>query len=233
MRVGVVLPTFERSADRALDAACEAERAGLHGVFAYDHLWPMGQPGRPAISPYPLLGAVASRTTRVALGTLVARVGLVPDDVLVRELLTLQVVSAGRAVVAVGTGDAKSAAENRAYGVAFEAPRRRRERLGAVVASLRRAGVPTWVGGGSEATDAVARSTGAALNLWGATPGIVAAAARSGEVTWAGSLPGDPGDAAALLAALGRAGASWAVLGWPGSCGPIVAAASTAGFALG
>jgi len=233
MRVGVVLPTFEHTADDALLAAGEAEREGLHGVFAYDHLWPMGQPGRPAISPYPLLGAVASRTRRVAVGTLVARVGLVPDDVLVAELLAIDVVSGGRAVASVGTGDAKSSGENRAYGVGFPPARERRERLAAIVTQLRSSSVTTWVGGGSDATNAVARATGAALNLWGAPPATVAAAAATGEVTWGGMLPESVTDSATLLAALDRAGASWAVVGWPGSCDMIVAAASTAGLSLG
>lgn len=233
MRVGVVLPSFEPTAGPALAAADEAERSGLDGVFAYDHLWPMGSPGRPAISPYPLLGAVAARTSRLLLGTLVARVGLVPDEVLVAELRTLSAVAGGRAVVAVGTGDAKSAEENLAYGVGFEPSARRRERLGSVLERLLAAGVPAWGGGGSSATDAVVRGAGAALNLWGATPGEVADAAREGEVTWAGRLPDDPGAAAALVGALAVAGASWAVVTWPGSCSPILAAMSAAGLALG
>ncbi|MDA8291215.1 MAG: LLM class flavin-dependent oxidoreductase [Actinomycetota bacterium] len=231
--MGIVLPTFEPSAAPAFAAADEAERAGLHGVFAYDHLWPMGQPGRPAISPYPLLGAVSARTSRVALGTLVARVGLVPDEVLVAELVTLHALSSGRAVVAIGAGDAKSAAENLAYGVAFEPPATRRERVRSVVTRLSLDGVPAWVGGGAPETDAIAREVGAALNLWGAAPEAVARAALDGEVTWAGMLPEDVGAAAALLSGLARAGASWAVAGWAGSSEPVVAAASAAGLALG
>jgi alkanesulfonate monooxygenase SsuD/methylene tetrahydromethanopterin reductase-like flavin-dependent oxidoreductase (luciferase family) len=233
MRIGVILPSFRDSASEALAAAAEAEDAGLHGVFAYNHLWPMGQPGRPALSPFPLLGAVVARTERLAIGTLVARVGLTPDDVLVEELLTLEALSGGRFVAGVGTGDAKSADENLAFGVAYPSAHERRERLAAIVATLLAAGVTAWVGGGAAATNEVARSTGAVLNLWAATPAAVAKARRDGEVTWGGMLPRDPGAAAALLEELEDAGASWAVFNWPGSSERIVAASSTARLELG
>jgi hypothetical protein len=133
MRVGIVLPTFAATADAALSAAADAEARGIHGVFAYDHLWPMGHPGRPALSPSPVLAAVAMRTTRVAVGILVARVGLRPDDVLLDELASLQALSLGRLVAGIGTGDAKSAEENLAYGVGFPPARERRDRLAGVV----------------------------------------------------------------------------------------------------
>src|SRR3954447_25029707 len=89
MRVGVVLPSFRFDPDTALDAARRADGAGLDGVFVYDHLFPMGRPDRPAISCFPLLGAIAASTTSVTLGPLVARVGLVPDAMLVNQLQTL------------------------------------------------------------------------------------------------------------------------------------------------
>ena len=46
MRIGVTLPSFRDDAS-AVDAARQAERLGLDGVFVFDHLWPIGQP-RPA-----------------------------------------------------------------------------------------------------------------------------------------------------------------------------------------
>ncbi len=50
-----MLPTFETSVLPAIDFANEAESIGLDGVFGYDHLWPMGHPGLPSISVFPLL----------------------------------------------------------------------------------------------------------------------------------------------------------------------------------
>ncbi|HEV8064481.1 MAG TPA: hypothetical protein VGP46_06600, partial [Acidimicrobiales bacterium] len=61
----MTLPTFARQARRALEAAAEAESLGLHGVFMFDHLWPIGDPTRPSLSLYPTLGAVVAGTERV------------------------------------------------------------------------------------------------------------------------------------------------------------------------
>src|SRR5271169_153104 len=129
MRIGVTLPSFRADAG-ALDAARRAEAAGLDGVFVFDHLWPLGRPDRPALASFPLLGAVAAVTETVALGPLVARVGLVPDEVLVAELASLSHMAPGRLIAGIGTGDAMSAPENQAYGIAFADAGTRRLALG-------------------------------------------------------------------------------------------------------
>ncbi|HYA67838.1 MAG TPA: LLM class flavin-dependent oxidoreductase, partial [Acidimicrobiales bacterium] len=113
LRVGVTLPSF-RDDVAALEAAARAEAAGLDGVFVFDHQWPLGRPERPAISSFPLLGAVAARTDRVALGPLVARVGVVPDALLVAQMASLALIAPGRVIAGIGTGDSMSAPENRA-----------------------------------------------------------------------------------------------------------------------
>ena len=76
VKVGITLPQFRDEADSALDAARRAEDAGHRRVFCFDHLWPMGQPGRPALSSGPLLGALVASTSTISVGTLVARIGL-------------------------------------------------------------------------------------------------------------------------------------------------------------
>src|ERR1700728_4195803 len=98
VKVGVMLPTFRDTPRLALSTATEAEALGIDGVFVYDHLWPMGQPGRPALSPFPVLGAIAGSTTRLAIGTLVARVGVVPDETLVAEFAALSSLAPGRVI---------------------------------------------------------------------------------------------------------------------------------------
>ena len=60
IRTGIVLPTFRETPADALEAAHEAFAAGVDGVFCYDHLWPMGQPERPALAPFPVLAALAA-----------------------------------------------------------------------------------------------------------------------------------------------------------------------------
>ena len=227
MRVGVTLPSFRDGAGPALDAAQAAEEAGLDGVFVFDHLWPLGRPDRPALSAFPLLGAVAAATDRVALGPLVARVGLVPDDVLVAELISLARLAPGRVVAGLGTGDEKSETENRAFGVAYESADRRRLALRRCARALRDRGVDVWIGGGSVATDEIAAELGVALNLWDAPPAAIAAFGARGEVTWAGRAPEEAGALAPWLAELAGAGASWAVCAWPGSFGALAESAAS------
>lgn len=225
MRIGVTLPSFRDEAGPALEAARLVEEVGLHGVFAFDHLWPLGQPERPALSAFPLLGAVAAVTERVCFGPLVARVGLVPDDVLVAQLLSLERMAPGRLVAGLGTGDDKSAAENRAYGIAYDSAERRRLALRACARRLRDAGVRVWVGGGSVATSELAVELGVTLNLWEAQPAAIAALQARAEVTWAGPVPSEVPQLAAWLGELERAGATWAVCAWPDSIEALAEAA--------
>jgi alkanesulfonate monooxygenase SsuD/methylene tetrahydromethanopterin reductase-like flavin-dependent oxidoreductase (luciferase family) len=227
------LPAFQVSSTPAERALQAAEAAGIHGCFCYDHLWPLGSPGRPALAPFPLLASLASRSRTVMLGTLVARVGLVPDAVLEAEVRTLVALSGDRFIAGLGTGDSKSAPENRAYGVPFAPSAERRARLEAIARKLQGEGVTIWVGGGSPETNALAVELGAVLNVWAASPERVAELARHGEVSWGGTLPREEGTASALLAGLAEAGATWAIVGWPGSVEPLVEAARAAGIALG
>jgi alkanesulfonate monooxygenase SsuD/methylene tetrahydromethanopterin reductase-like flavin-dependent oxidoreductase (luciferase family) len=231
LRLGVVLPTFTADGAAPIAAARDAEAAGLEGVFCYDHLWPMGHPGRPALSAYPVLGAVASVTEQIHLGTLVARVGLTDDTVLFETLLTVNDVSDGRLLTAIGTGDHKSAAENLAFGIPFAPPSDRRALLRTLVGRLLDAGVPTWVGGGSAATNAIARELGAVLNLWNPDDAALASAVADGPTSWGGSFPRDERDAADLLASLAQSGVTWAVFNWPGSASAIAEAAKRADIA--
>jgi alkanesulfonate monooxygenase SsuD/methylene tetrahydromethanopterin reductase-like flavin-dependent oxidoreductase (luciferase family) len=217
--------------------ARRAEAAGLDGVFAFDHLWPLGQPGRPALHWLGLLGALAVETERITLGTLVARVGLVPDAVLVHSLVSLGRITGPRLVAGLGTGDEANRAENEAYGVAFRPVPERLAALGSCCRQLRAAGVRTWVGGRSPAVRrAAAEADG--WNGWGsdaATFATEAAGVAPGrELTWGGQVligrtpaeadaklrahgarpglvSGTVDDLSAHLRALAAAGASWAV----------------------
>jgi len=224
MRTGVILPTFRDTPDEAFDAAARAAAAGVDGVFCYDHLWPMGQPERPALAPFPLLGALATRLgprhgrAGPYLGTLVARVGLVPGEVLAAQFGALERLAPGRVIAGLGTGDRLSAAENRAYGLPYPSAAERRAQLVQVARRLRHDGLTVWVAGGATGRTDEARAAGAAVNLWEADPALVAARAggpEAVEVTWAGPPPGEEPSLRGRLAVLHRAGATWAVLGWP------------------
>lgn len=231
MRLGVTLPTFSSDAAGVIEAAVAAERAGVHGVFAFDHLWPLGQPERPSLSLYPVLGAVGAATSGVQVGSLVARVGLLPDDVVVASFEGLREIVGKRLIAGLGTGDDESADEHLRNGIPYLGRRARLESLAAVLERLGRSGIERWVGGGGAGTNEVARGAGAALNLWRGTPERIEAAGP--PVTWGGPLPSSPELAAERLAALASAGAAWAVWAWPRSLALVVEAAGLAGVPLG
>ena len=200
MRTGVVLPTFRDTPDEAFAAAAAAVEAGVDGLFCYDHIWPIGQPERPALAPFPLLGALAtmlgpsdgSPGGGPFLGTLVARVGLVPDAVLVAQFLALEGLAPGRVIAGLGTGDRLSEEENRAYGIPFAPAVERRAEMVELGRRLVEAGIPVWVAGGPAGRTEEARAIGAALNVWDAEPALVAervAGPPGVEVTWAGPPP--------------------------------------------
>jgi hypothetical protein len=217
--VGVTLPQFRYDAETAVAAARRAEELGLDGVFVFDHMWPMGRPDRPLVASVPLLGALAIETSRVAVGSLVMGVGLVPDEVLVAALLRVDEISGGRLVAGLGTGDRLSAAENRAFGVAYPPASLRRQSLEWCAAELRSAGRPVWIGAGavvSAGTREVAVRVGAAVNVWNTGTAAVAAEDEV-EVTWGGPLAGGPLAVATRIGELADAGATWVVCGWPDS----------------
>ncbi len=228
MLVGITLPQFRDEADSALAAATRAERLGLDGVFCFDHLWPLGQPDRPALSSAPLLGALAASTTSVWLGTLVSRVGLLPDAELASVLTSLSTISGGRFIAGLGTGDHLSRPENLAFDLPFEAADERRARMAVVAAAVGGRGIPVWIGGGLPKTLAVARQVGAAVNLWEAEPTRVAELTAVGmEVTWGGPVHGTVDEVAGHLRELAGAGATWAVCAWPESIEVVAEAAAT------
>lgn len=229
MKVGITLPQFRDEADSALDAARRAEALGIDGVFCFDHLWPMGQPDRPVLSSTPLLGALVGSTSTIAVGTLVARVGLLPDEMLVAVLSSLSALSDGRLIAGIGTGDHLSRAENEAFGLPFESADRRRARLAIVASAVRDRGIPVWVGGGLPQNVELARSVGAAINLWEASTSEVVQLAGTGiEVTWAGPIGDTEPEATDRLRQLSAAEATWAVCAWPDSIEMVAEAAGRA-----
>lgn len=211
MKLGVLLPTFRDNAIDALGVAKRVERAGLDGVFAYDHLWPMGSPERPSLAPFPVLASVAAQCPSLFVGPLVARVGLFGTSKLVEQYMTLEALAPGRVIAAIGTGDHLSAAENQAYGVEYQSAEARRSLLRATLEALSPI-MESWCGGGGETTNEIARELGVAINLWGADVARVREVASSGPVSWAGPLGEAP---AQLLNELRDAGVTWVVAGPP------------------
>ncbi|HVE93776.1 MAG TPA: LLM class flavin-dependent oxidoreductase [Acidimicrobiales bacterium] len=187
MKLGITVPQFSSDAARAVAAAERAEAAGIDGVFCFDHLWPMGRPGQPALHGMTLLSALAARTTRVDVGMLVARIGVVPDLVLLRMFETIHHLASGRLIAGMGVGDHKSSDEDAAAGVRRETPARRFERAAALADQLRPRGITTWIAGRSATALATASAHADAVNFWGSPFDEVAALGESAApavVTW-------------------------------------------------
>ena len=228
MKVGVTLPQFCNEAGPAIAAAERAEHLGLDGAFCFDHLWPLGQPGRPALSQAPLLGALAASTTTIGLGSLVTRIGLLPDEVLLSMFASLAAISRDRFIAGIGTGDRLSRAENLAFGVPFDPAAERRARVRAVAEAAEGRGIPVWIGGSSDQAIDLARAIGAPVNLWEVPVSRGADVAAKGvEVTWGGPLGVTAEEVGARLSELAGAGATWGVCAWPDSLDVVADAANT------
>jgi alkanesulfonate monooxygenase SsuD/methylene tetrahydromethanopterin reductase-like flavin-dependent oxidoreductase (luciferase family) len=220
VKVGLLAPVFARDPNPAIEVARQADEGGLDGVFCYDHLFPINSPDRPSLSALPMLAAMATQTERIAIGTLVSRVTLLPLPVLLDSLATLDEIAGGRAIAGIGTGDRLTENENKAYGMEFPSLEERLILLTDAARGLRSRHVRTWIGGRSWAVRAIAAREADAWNSWegplGELEDFAAANRDTCEATW-GGLPPSDGDLAAHLVSLARSGVSWAVYGLPAS----------------
>ena len=235
MKIGITLPQFRNDAEAAIVTARAAEEAGLDGVFVFDHLWPIGQPERPALQSFALLGALAAETQRVNLGTLVARVGLVPNAVLLHQFETLQRMAGDRLIGGLGAGDRMSRPENIAYGVPYGTAAERLAEVADGCRQLQARGITAWAGGRSAGLRSVAAADADALNVWEATVDEAGAewddvrqqsGGRAVALTWGARvfitadgaghpnavITGTPDDAVAQLGRLADIGVSYAIL---------------------
>ena len=104
MRTAVSLPPFTDPAT-LVAMATEAEQAGWDGVFLWDHVVLFPEMGLDVHNPWVVLGAMAQATERVVLGTLVTPLARRRPQSVARELITLDHLSGGRALLGVGLGD--------------------------------------------------------------------------------------------------------------------------------
>jgi alkanesulfonate monooxygenase SsuD/methylene tetrahydromethanopterin reductase-like flavin-dependent oxidoreductase (luciferase family) len=105
MQYGLTLPNFGQFFDPHVvaDLAAEAEDAGWHGFFLWDHMLFDGRP-RPIADPWVALAAIAENTSRIRIGTLVTPLARRRPWKLARETVTLDHLSGGRLILGVGLG---------------------------------------------------------------------------------------------------------------------------------
>lgn len=95
MQFGVTLPYDEAPQD-ILAMACDAEAAGWDGVFVWD--------GITGGDPWVLLAAIAARTERIKLATMLTPISRRRPWKLAQEVATLDQLSGGRVILPVGLG---------------------------------------------------------------------------------------------------------------------------------
>ena len=126
-RFGIQLPNFSGFGpadlfDHVAGLVTTAEEAGFDSVWVMDHFFqlpPLGGPDQPMLEAYTLLGALAARTRRVQLGTLVTGVTYRNPGILAKIVTTLDVISRGRAIL--GIGGAWYDVEHQGLGIGFPA----------------------------------------------------------------------------------------------------------------
>src|SRR5262245_42283813 len=105
MKIGVQLPEVERVVrwPELATMARTAEDVGFDSVWYGDHLL-YRDPVRGPWEAWSVLAALAAITTRVELGPLVACLGFHNPALLAKKAATVQEISAGRLVLAIGSG---------------------------------------------------------------------------------------------------------------------------------
>jgi len=173
----------------------------------------------------------------VALGPLVARVGLVPDAVLVHGLVSLHRMVGDRLIAGLGTGDSLNREENEAYGIPFRpvaerppthvvtpADRSCRQQVTTDArrsVAVRRAAAEAdgWNGWGTDVDTFAADTTGVPPGralTWGGQVLIGRTRAEADAKLRAhggrpGLVAGTPDDLVGHLRGLAGAGATWAI----------------------
>jgi probable F420-dependent oxidoreductase len=231
MKLGIALPHYDISFpdqqpatfDRIARYAELAESSGFHQVWVSDHFWLdlerygglVGRQGTPEC--WTTLSALAVRTSRVRLGTLVLATGFRPPTLLAKMAATLDQLSGGRLDLGLGAG--WNEAEFLENGLPFPRPGERlamlEEALGVLSALLTDAGQPGSFSGRFYRAEEAPVIPGPVQRprppLWvggrgDRLLGVVARAADGWNVVWS-MTPEDYRERSGVLAdACGRAG---------------------------
>jgi alkanesulfonate monooxygenase SsuD/methylene tetrahydromethanopterin reductase-like flavin-dependent oxidoreductase (luciferase family) len=125
MRRGLTLPIFDQLADPAVLAslATDAEAAGWNGVFVWDHV-DYRKPVTRVTDPWISLAAIAAATSTVVFGPMVTPLARRRPQIVARQIVALDHLSSGRAVLGVGLGLDSSGGEFVRFGEEIDVARR-------------------------------------------------------------------------------------------------------------
>jgi alkanesulfonate monooxygenase SsuD/methylene tetrahydromethanopterin reductase-like flavin-dependent oxidoreductase (luciferase family) len=129
LKFGCQLPQEASDFQKLVDVAEECERLGYDSVWAFDHLSPFWVHRGQGFECWTLLAAIAERTTRIKLGSLVTNVNLRNPGLLAKITSTLDRISDGRLILGLGTGDRMSRTEMLSYSYSFPSLNERVGRL--------------------------------------------------------------------------------------------------------
>lgn len=102
---GIAVPNFAEDPAGLIELGVAAEQAGFDGYFLWDHIvFSDSGDGPPIADPWLVLAVVASRTTRIKLGTMITPVPRRRPWQLARQTATLDRLSGGRVILGVGIG---------------------------------------------------------------------------------------------------------------------------------
>jgi probable F420-dependent oxidoreductase len=138
LRFGVHTPLQHTSPDELIELWQRIESAGFDWISVWDHLYAVTPDGRGSVDnldSVAMHAALAMATTRVRCSCLVYSVGFRSAAVLASSLATIDHLSHGRAVLALGAGYLRS--EYDAFGLELEAPGRRVDQLAETLTAVR------------------------------------------------------------------------------------------------
>lgn len=136
MRFGVDAAQHQLTWDELVERARWAEQVGFEGLWLFDHFKALyGDPSGPCLEAWTLLAALAAKTERIRLGTLVTGMTHRLPSILAIQALTVDHVSGGRVELAVGA--AWNESEHRELGIPFPPTSERIDRFEEGVQILR------------------------------------------------------------------------------------------------
>jgi alkanesulfonate monooxygenase SsuD/methylene tetrahydromethanopterin reductase-like flavin-dependent oxidoreductase (luciferase family) len=123
---GVMVPQIKRTWEQSAAAASTFEELGFDSIWVNDHLYGPASPQIPMLEAWTLIAALAAKTERVEIGTLVTPAGMRNPQHLGKTIATVDHIAGGRVIAGLGSGWMRAEYED--FGMPFlEGPARARQ----------------------------------------------------------------------------------------------------------